>query len=254
MIEDIDGYEQLKEIGSQKLHEDTHIPKVYTKGLVDESFEKMNKIQFIGFISILEREYSINLNTLKEKGLDYFEDNTKEFTIAKKVFINEANKKTSYVKLYIVAAIILFIIFMLSNSTPSLETQDVDLKLDNANIHNATQSIAPKIEQVMLDEEAKREKDRLAATFKILPKTILWVGYINQDTGEKLQETFNDELALNPHGHWLLTLGHGNVDFEINGKLQQYQTSRNIRFEFKDGKLRKISTPEFTRLNKGEKW
>ena len=45
MIDDLmDGYEQLKEIGSQKLHEDTHIPKEHTRGLVDASFSKMNKI------------------------------------------------------------------------------------------------------------------------------------------------------------------------------------------------------------------
>ena len=253
MIEDLDGYEKLKEIGSQKIHEDTHIPKEYTRGLVKASFVNMNKIQFIGFISILEREYSINLDTLKEEGLEYFEDNTREYTIAKKVFVPPAKKK-SYAKYYVVAAIIIFVIVILSNLTPSLKTQSIDSRLDNSNIQNATQSIAPKIEQVMLDEEAKKEKKRLAATFKILPKTILWVGYINLDTGEKSQTTIDDELVLNPHAHWLLTLGHGNVDFDINGKLEQFQTSRNLRFVFKDGELKKIRTAEFIRLNKGEKW
>ena len=253
MIDNIDGYEQLKEIGSQKLHEDTHIPKEHTKGLVDAVFTKMNKIQFMGFISILEREYSINLDTLKAKGLDYFEDNTREFTIAQKVFV-VPKKKKSYTSYYLVAAIIIFIIFFVSNLDPSLETQTIDIELDNTNIENATQSIAPKIEKVMLDEEAKREQERLAATFKILPKTLLWVGYINLNTGEKLQKTFEDELVLDPHGHWLLTLGHGNVDFDVSGDLKQYQTSRNLRFEYKDGKLRKILSAEFIRLNKGEKW
>ena len=253
MIDNIDGYEQLIEIGSQKLHEDTHIPKEHTRGLVDAVFTKMNKIQFLGFISILEREYSISLDTLKAKGLDYFEDNTKEFTIAKKVFVPRNNKK-SYTTYYLLAAIIISIMFFVSNVEPSLETETIGVKLDNTNIQNATESIAPKIEKAILDEEAKREQERLAATFKILPKTILWVGYIDLNTGEKLQKTFDDELVLNPHGHWLITLGHGNVDFDISGELKQYQTSRNLRFEYKDGKLRKILAAEFIRLNKGEKW
>lgn len=253
MNEKIDGYEELKEIGWQKLHEDTHIPKEHTKGLVSANFSSMNKIQFLGFISILEREYSINLDSLKNKGLEYFEDNTLEFTIAKKVFV--APKKTkSFTMYYLIAAIVIFALVVFSSSTTSTEVQTSDVRIDNTNIQNATKSIAPKIEQVMLEEAKKVEEKRLAARFKILPKDILWVGYIDLDTGKKLQKTFDDELALNPHGHWLLTLGHGNVDFDVNGELIQYQTSRNIRFEYKDGVLRKIRTAEFTRLNKGEKW
>ena len=253
MDNNVDGYEFLKEIGAQKIHEDTHIPKEHSRGLVAASFSKMNKIQFLGFISILEREYSINLDTLKAKGLDYFEDNTREFTIAKKVFITPKKKK-SYAIYYISAAIIIFLILILSSLTSSSTTQPSTASLDNSNIQTATKSIAPRIEQVMLDEEAKREEKRLAATFKILPKANLWVGYINLDTGKKQQKTFDDELALDPHAHWLLTLGHGNVDFDINGKLTTFQTSRNLRFEYKDGVLKKIRSAEFTKLNKGEKW
>ena len=253
MEENLDGYDLLKEIGAQKIHEDTHIPKEHTRALVAASFLNMNKIQFVGFISILEREYSINLDTLKAKGSEYFEDNTQEFTIAQKVFVAQKKKK-SYKLYYIGLVIIIFAAIAFSNMSPSASTQGSLSSVDDTTIDNATKTIAPRIEQVMLDEEKKREVKRLAATFKILPKDKLWVGYINLDTGEKLQKTFRDELSLDPHGHWLLTLGHGNVDFDISGDLKQYQTSRNLRFLYKDGKLKKVSTAEFTRLNKGEKW
>jgi len=253
MNENVDGFEELKEVGAQRLHEDTHIPKEYTKGLVSADFANMNKIQFIGFISIIEREYGLDLDTLKQKGLDYFEENAQEYTIANKLFV-APKKKKSLTKYYILAALIVFGAVMFLNMTPSLQTQNVSSPVDNTSIHNATKSIAPKIEEVMLKEEQKREEKRLAATFKILPKTILWVGYIDLNTGKKSQKTFEDELALDPHGHWLLTLGHGNVDFDVSGKLIQYQTSRNLRFEYKDGVLKKIKTAEFMQLNKGEKW
>jgi len=253
MNEILDGFEQLKEIGWQRIHEDTHIPKEHTKGLVGASFSAMNKIQFVGFVSILEREYNLDLLTLRSKGMEYFEDNATEYTIAKKVFIAPVKKK-SFTKYYILAAIVIFAVLIVSTMPSSLDKHTIDMSLDNANIQNATESIAPKIEQVMLEEETKREEKRLAATFKILPKANLWVGYINLDTGEKLQKTFDDELSLDPHGHWLLTLGHGNVDFDINGELKQFKTSRNLRFVYKDGELKKIRTAEFTRLNKGEKW
>jgi len=253
MSEYIDGYEKLKEIGAQKLHEDTHIPKEHTRGLVSADFTNMNKIQFVGFISIVEREYGINLDSLKDKGLEYFKDNTKDFTIAKKLFVAPKRKK-SLTKFYILAILAIFAFVIFSNLTPSLKTQEVEISLDDTNIENATKSIAPKIDKVIEDEKAKKEAKRLAATFKIIPKALLWVGYINLDTGEKSQKTFEDELSLDPHAHWLLTLGHGNVDFEVNGELIPYETPRNLRFEYKDSKLRKIKLAEFIRLNKGEKW
>ena len=253
MIENRDGYEKLQEIGAQKLHEDTHIPKEHARGLVNADFANMNKIQFVGFISIIEREYGINLDTLKEKGLEHFKENTQEFSIAQKLFVPQSKKKR-FAKFYILAAVAIFIFVIFSYFNPFGETKVADVAIDNTNIQKATTSIAPKIEQVMLDEAAKEEEKRLSATFKILPKALLWVGYINLETGEKKQKTFTDELALDPHGHWLLTLGHGNVDFDINGELTSYQTSRNLRFEYKDGKLRKIRSAEFIKLNKGEKW
>ncbi len=253
MIENIDGYEKLQEIGAQALHEDTHIPKEHARGLVDADFTNMNKIQFVGFISIVEREYGIKLGRLKEKGLEYFKENTQDFTIAQKLFVPQSKKKR-FAKFYILAALAIFMFVIFSNLSPLAETKKSNIVMDNTNIQKATTSIAPKIEQVMLDEAAKAEEKRLSATFKILPKTLLWVGYINLDTGQKKQKTFTDELVLDPHGHWLLTLGHGNVDFDINGKLISYQTSRNLRFEYEDGKLSKISSAEFTQLNKGEKW
>ena len=252
-MENIDGYEQLQKIGAQKLHEDTHIPKEHARGLIEADFSNMNKIQFVGFISILEREYGIDLERLKEKGLAYFEENQQDFTIAKKLFIPKSKKK-SFTKLYIVAAVAIFLAVLFFNYNPSEEIVAPAVKVDNANIQKATTAIAPKIEQVMLDEAEKEEEKRLSATLKILPKDLLWVGYIDLETGKKRQKTFTDELDLDPHKHWLLTLGHGNVDFEINGEIISYQTPKNLRFEYKDGRLRKIYAEEFTRLNKGEKW
>ncbi len=253
MIENRDGYEKLQEIGAQKLHEDTHIPKEHARGLVNADFSNMNKIQFVGFISIVEREYGINLDSLKEKGLEYFQENIQEFTIAQKLFVPQGKKKR-FTKFYLLAAVVIFVFVIFSYFNSLEETKAPDVAMDNTNIQKAATTIAPKIEQVMLDEAAKAEEKRLSATFKILPKALLWVGYINLDTGKKRQKTFSDELVLNPHGHWLLTLGHGNVDFDINGELISYQTPKNLRFEYKDGRLRKIYAEEFTRLNKGEKW
>lgn len=65
---------KLKSLGAQKIHEDTHIALRYVQSVIYESFEGLTKVQFLGFISILEREYQLDLSLLKIKGLEYFED------------------------------------------------------------------------------------------------------------------------------------------------------------------------------------
>ena len=49
-----EGFDKLKSIGAQKIHEATHIARAQIQALLHERSEDMNKSQFIGFISILE--------------------------------------------------------------------------------------------------------------------------------------------------------------------------------------------------------
>ena len=63
------GLEKLRSIGAQKIHEQTHIARQHAQALLHESFDDMSRIHFLGFISILEREYSVDLSDLKAKAV-----------------------------------------------------------------------------------------------------------------------------------------------------------------------------------------
>ena len=241
----------LKEIGAQKIHEQTHIPKKHVDAILDKKFHNMNKIQFLGFISILEREFSLKLGELKEVSSEYFVDNTEDMTSSEKLFI-ASKKRNLYAKYYILLAILILIIVAVSNTIKE-EKVVVSPKIDNTKITQVTQKIVTKID-VPEDIEEFKEEIVVPKVLKIIPNVKLWMGYINLNTGKKFQKTFNDEFELDPDGHWLLTLGHGDVSFEINGKLDEYKTQKNLRFEYKNSELKKISYSEFLVLNKGEKW
>ena len=71
MSEEID---RLQALGVQKLYEDTHIPVEHINSLLSENYEGFSKVQFVGFISILEREYNHEFSGMKAKGLEYFAD------------------------------------------------------------------------------------------------------------------------------------------------------------------------------------
>ena len=86
--------EKLKEIGAQKISEQTHIARVHIQAVIHESFEDLTKIQFLGFVSILEREYSIDLSELKSHGLEYFSE--ENYSLKKDMFQSPKRKQRSF--------------------------------------------------------------------------------------------------------------------------------------------------------------
>ena len=257
------GFEKLKEIGAQKIHEQTHIARGHVQALLHETFDDMTKIQFLGFISILEREYGVKLDALKSKGLEYFQDIT-HTTEDNKVFITPKKKK-NYSTLYIAVAAAMFVgvaIFTLNLSTDKSKKNS---QLDNRAIESAKKNIEPvqvgvsdanisAIKEPEVKSEPIKEMEIVAKSLKILPKTKLWMGYIDLETHKKSQKLFTDELVLDPSKEWLMSLGHGYVTIEIDGIAQEFNDKMNIRLLYKDGELRKIKYKEFKRLNRGKEW
>jgi len=97
----------LRELGAQKISEDTHIAVCYIQSIIHESFDGLTKIQFLGFISILEREYKEDLTALKIKGLEYFSEEENKESFDGKVFVIP-QKKANYAGLYILIVLTIF--------------------------------------------------------------------------------------------------------------------------------------------------
>ncbi len=65
----MDGFEKLTELGSKKIASVTHIPVGHVDSILSKEFEQFSKPQFLGFLSILEREYKVDLSALKQEYL-----------------------------------------------------------------------------------------------------------------------------------------------------------------------------------------
>ncbi len=260
-----EGIDKLKEIGAQKIHESTHISKRYIQGMLHESFDDMNKIQFLGFVSILEREYSINLDSLRAKGNEYFNDITSTEDSKNKIFITP-KKKRNYSFFYIIIALLIFIAvtaFTITNFSSEATDKKVEL-LDNNTIENVTKNIIPLIEEhnttiedenlSISDEDIVPETVLLPKSLKIMPNIRVWVGYIDLQTFKKYQIFVTDELILDPEKDWLLVFGHGDLNIELNSEIQEFKTKKNLRFSYIDGELKKISYSEFKHLNRDSEW
>lgn len=93
-----------------------------------------------------------------------------------------------------------------------------------------------------------------SGSFKIIAINSVWLGYIDLSNNKKYQKTFTGEFELDATKNWLLALGHGTVDIELNGVVTKYRKLTNIRFSYIESKLKEIDGEEFKTLNKGEKW
>ncbi|NOR57331.1 MAG: hypothetical protein GQ474_02290 [Sulfurimonas sp.] len=257
-----DGLSRLKGIGAQKIHEQTHIARQHVQAVLHETFDDMTKIQLLGFISILEREYSVDLSALKEKGQEFYSEESIKHEPDTKVFVSPKKKK-SHTLAYILLVIVIFAVAVLFtlDITSTASTKVEKHTIDNSAINNAKDSMS---QNATIEDtnatlppvvvEVEPEPVKVVKSFKIIPKTELWIGYIDLSNHKKYQKLFKGELDIDPNKNWILTLGHGYVKVEINGEVTEFKDKLNIRLLYKDSKLSKINFKEFKELNKGSKW
>ena len=65
----MEGFNTLQELGAKTISSATHIPIAHVESILNKEFQQFQKPQFFGFISILEREYKIDLSDLKQEFL-----------------------------------------------------------------------------------------------------------------------------------------------------------------------------------------
>jgi len=268
--------ERLSSLGVQKIYDDTHIPSPHIQALLHSSFDSFSKVQFLGFISILEREYNVKLPKLKAAGLEYL--NEKDARSLDEGLIVMPRKKRTKAPLYITVTLIILILVVFVKFFIFKNANVVENSIDNTLIHDvqkniieANQSSAEQLSQVAVADtnesnkseelqesfvplKVETEKKAAAVSFKIIPRTKVWLGYIDVDTNKKRQITLNEELNLDANKSWLLLFGHGYIDMYIDGDIQKFDSRNKKRFLYKNGTLKTISSDEFQTLNRGFKW
>ncbi len=259
-----EGLEKLRSIGAQKIHEQTHIALKYVQALLHESFEGMQKVQLLGFISIMEREYGVDLTPLRESALEYFEMNESplldEEPSYKKELLSGSKKENK--KLYILAALLVIVAIVgvlyftqeeqesTTQAFKQEETQPAQIAVtQESNETNETNLTLPSPK-----ENASKPTEVSHHSLTIIPRTKVWVGIIDLGNGKKRQTVTAQPLELNASKNYLLTFGHGYIDMEVDGNKTSYKDPQSIKFLYKEGTLKKIGVSEFKEYNKGRLW
>jgi hypothetical protein len=275
-----EGLEKLRAIGAQKIHERTHITQRYIQAILYESFDGIAKVQLMGFISILEREYQVDLSDVRENAKEYFasealNSNTQEAEY-KKELLGNSTKRYDIKKIIIAVAVVVVVVVgsyvgymqISDTSADSNTTKEVLQKsvksspVANIEDENLSQSQKDVTTQEAVDEvtpqkeqkEKEEKKEVIQKSLRIIPRTKVWMGYIDLETGKKKQTVTKGVIELDPNKTYLLTFGHGYIDIDINGELKEFKNPKKVKFLYKDGELEQIDNKTFRFYNKGKLW
>jgi len=258
------GLERLKEIGAQKIYEETHIPIQHVQAIIHESFDGFSRVQFLGFVSILEREYNEDLSELRLRGLEEFEP-FQDALEGESVFIS-TKKKKRFTFAYILLALALFgavayFKFYLPDEplqTPqkhSLPVVNVETNESNASdINQSSADFNSSVELNATKEPEIIEEKIVEPSLNFYSKSKLWLGYIDVSTNKHYNKVFSGEFELDAKKSWLLVFGHKFVDIVTHESRVEVNKENTLRFLYEDGEITPLNLEEFKRLNRGRAW
>lgn len=264
------GLDKLQEIGAHKIYERTHIAKKFVEDILNQKYSSMNKIQFAGFVSILEREYSVDLHELNEAYATELKLDTEEEyeLLAENQQEGGAQGKSKGLYVFIALVLMALAIYILNPSSQEelstvkpvlVEVTPVKNELNNttieearlnlSNLGNETQNLkTTELADETIVEPAHRSK------FEIIPRSNLWIGIVDLETFARTQKLGSIPFELDKDKEWLLVMGHGFVNFEVNGEEQTFKDENKVWFSYENAVLNKISRSEFKEKNRGKAW
>jgi len=245
-----EGLERLKAIGAQKIHEQTHISRKNIDGIFQGSFKGMNPVQFAGFVSILEREYGLDLSGLKASFLAYWDAHNAPsepvLETEAKSLVSKKNKNGVILAAAAGGVALLLALWPAQETVPPQPAEPV---------HVATALPETAVEAPVAEETAETAAEPVALpSLIIVPKTKLWVGMIDLETYTREQKLTSEPLVMDTNRSWLMIFGHGHFKVEQGEEISDFSSDNRLRFAYQNGTFREISRQEFKDLNRGDNW
>jgi len=260
-----DVLEAIKKHDITTIQHRTKISQYNIKALLERDFSKIRKVQFLGFVSILEREFELDLTTYKE---EYFAilGTSHSSTPEIEVFVSEKEPrlKGQQVKIILIALGVIAIAFfayinLIPNekveSQPLNDTVILEAKKELIRVEKEENLIqAMEANATLAESETEAIEEVVVPKVTILPKRRVWMGLIPMAGGKRVQEIIESAYELNTSKSWLLVFGHGHIDIEVNKELLEYSSRKKLLFLYENGQLSQIDKEEFKRYNGGKAW
>jgi len=262
-------FEDLQALGTEKIHERTHISRDKVELVMTKSYGEIGRVQFMGYISILEREYGIDLSDIKQEYMEFCESHAPLLVPKQSVILQSvSNSKPKWVTAGIVLIIILMAAGYFLQGKMSAEPREEVMKLttlavevaDEVSDINITETNETNATVAAAVVEANQTQPSLAPSIisgKILtirPTYKVWYGMIDMATGARVQNITAEPITIDTAKNWLIFLGHGRVEIDSSGGKTVLKEKETVRFVCENGVLKQITKDEFIARNGGKNW
>ena len=277
-------FEEIKKIGIEKIHKETRIPLKILRAILEKDFGKFDKTAFFGFVKIIERDFGISLEELKEEAKEYF---AKQETNKDSIFVPPKQKKKN-INLFLIALIMFILFFGWQINSKKHKTNKVQTNNNNSSLffppykkisleqkreENFSKAFIKNEQNVSETKEEEINSSDIASnnitspaetqlpkafipdsTVAVFPKQRVWVGEIFLNDFSKKSFFANKFFEINSTIPLLLVLGHGMVKIkDKNGEKEPNRIER-VRFLIKNSEAIEINESYFRKLNRGKSW
>lgn len=211
----------LKQIGLQEVCKRTHIEVKQLEYMINNQYEKLNKINTIGFIKIISREYKIDLSDWLEGFYEYWYDNKAEEDAKKEKIFVRAKSERSYKR---IVWFILFI-FLISGVVAIFSIFKIDI------------DIASLINKTKIDVQI--------AGYQSAP--------VVQEAAKSLGVKVEERVVENNSSNVTVESVIVPIDFNASQKIDTNDTNKSMNIEGNDSVETAIVTPQISLLLNEEK-
>ena len=189
--------ELLEKEGFASVNEKTNISIDNLLKLVDNDFEGLTRVKAMGFLSILKREYEMELDDLKSGIKEYFESHPNEDSEAVLVTIDRAKEESSFIKWLIVFALLGGLWYLYNSDKLGGNLSHTENKENELNDSEILRSGIIKESLIINKDETKREVEtKIVKTTPAIEDNISQKSEINstiESIETKSEENSSDE-------------------------------------------------------------
>jgi hypothetical protein len=265
-------FEDLQALGTEKIHEQTHISRDKIELVMSKAYAEIGRVQFMGYISILEREYGIDLSGIKEEYTAFYQNNAAMLAPKASVILQAtSNSKPKWI-LAGLATIGLLIgggyllqgklstspqeeLLNLTTSKLEVVNEVKEVNVSDTNETNITLPVAQPVITADINKSAKPIKPLISSKeLSILPKYKVWYGMIDTASGEKTQNVTKEPILIDTTKSLLIIMGHGRVEIQYPEGKTLLDDKNTVYFLCEQGSLKQITQKEFMERNGGKNW
>jgi hypothetical protein len=264
-------FEDLQTLGTEKIHERTHISRDKLELFLTKSYAEIGRVQFMGFMSILEREYGIDLHDIKEEYTEFYRNHQGKLPTTPSVILQATSNSRPKLLIAGVALIVMLLVggyifqnkmssepheevMTLTTSAVQVVSEPVELNTTENNETNVTNVVAAVSTQASKVESNETHSFVTGKSLIIRPEFKVWYGMIDMGSGARMQKITSDPIAVDTTKNWLIVLGHGRIEIDTSEGKTKLKEKDTVRFICENGTLKKLSQEEFIGRNGGKNW